>query len=433
MSTKPPSNLFEELKQRALVQDLSDQKQIQKELSGGSLTFYCGFDPTSDSLHVGSLLPLTMMKRLQAAGHKPLALVGSGTGMIGDPSGKSEERVLLGSEQISSNISGISAQITTLLGENFELVENGKWLEGLNLVEFLRDVGKHFSVNQMMAKDSVKSRLENREQGISYTEFSYMLLQAYDFYHLYQEKGCRLQIGGSDQWGNITEGIELIRRKTSGDDKIQSNKALGFTFPLLTTSSGAKFGKTEKGAVWLSAERTSPYEFYQYWINQADQDALKMLNFFSFRSVEEIAELKAEHEKSPQTRMAQKALAEELTSMVHGSEEVKKAETAAQVFFGGSVTDLPGETLVEIFSDVPSSSLSKSELEGGIDIVDLLVNSELEKSKGAAKRSISGGGVYLNNQRVEDAELKVTSEDLVDSMVLILRLGKKKYHLVRVT
>jgi len=419
------NTLLTELKNRELIHSLSDEAGI-KTLLEKPITFYCGFDPTAASLHIGSLLPLLTLKRLSEAGHKPIALIGTATGMIGDPSGKSEERNLIDSAAVKKNAAGLQKQIKAILGKEAKIVENYDWLGKLNLIEFLRDVGKHFSVNQMCSKDSVKTRLENREQGISYTEFSYMLFQAYDFLELYKAHNCQLQIGGSDQWGNITEGTELVRRMADG-------KAYGLTFPLLTTASGTKFGKTEKGAVWLDPELTSPYEFYQYWINAADADVIKLLKFFTFLSLDEISEIEHEHGKAPEKRLAQQKLASEVTALIHGKGEVKRAEDATKVFFGGSLDDIPAETLLRVFSDVPATEVPSKEIDSGIEITELLVRATLAKSKGEAKRLVNGGGIYLNNVRIEEASKSVKTGDFIEKSVAVLRSGKKKYHLVKIS
>ncbi|MCB0345762.1 MAG: tyrosine--tRNA ligase [Bdellovibrionales bacterium] len=420
------------LRARKLIHDVSHETELENKLASGSVPFYCGFDPTADSLHVGSMLPLTMMRRLQRLGHKPILVLGSGTGMIGDPSGKSEERTLLDDDAIAHNLEGIEAQARAFFsfeGDNAAVVvRNDEWLRKLDLIAFLRDVGKHFSVNAMMAKDSVRARLEDRDQGISYTEFSYMLLQAYDFYWLYKEHGCVLQIGGSDQWGNITAGIDFIRRKT-GNDKGQ---AFGLTFPLVTTSSGTKFGKTEQGTVWLDPKRTSPYRFYQYWLNTQDSDVVHFLRMFTELSDQEIAALEKQVAEDPGKREAQKSLARIMCDLVHGNDETVRAENATQVLFGGKLTDVDDATLADIFSDVPSTEVKAAELSAGIAIVDLLKTCGLSKSNGEARRTIDGGGLYLNNERVSDSAMMVTSDCLATDSMLVLRSGKKKYHLVKI-
>ncbi|HQH26063.1 MAG TPA: tyrosine--tRNA ligase [Oligoflexia bacterium] len=419
------------LNERGCIHSASDFAELDLLLQKERITFYCGFDPTGASLHVGHLLPLVLMRRIQKAGHKPIALVGTATGMIGDPSGKSEERNLLSEEEITANAQALEKQISRFLsreGDNaFVLVRNDEWLRPLSCIEFLRDVGKHFSVNGMLTKDSVRSRLESREQGISYTEFSYMLFQAYDFYWLYKNLGCRLQVGGSDQWGNITAGLELIRRRNAGDYA----PAYALTFPLITTASGAKFGKTEKGAVWLDAEKTSPYEFYQYWLNTTDQDVIHYLSLFTEVNKEELDSLREATAAHPEQRGAQKRLAQEITSLVHGSAETLRAENASRVLFGERLTGISSRTLYEIFSDVPSVALAKSEAETGRTLQELVVASGLAESNGAARRLIEGGGIYVNNEKSADPRRKMIVDDFIEGSVLLLRSGKKNYRLVK--
>jgi tyrosyl-tRNA synthetase len=426
------SQILQQLKDRGSLHDVSHFDELSKLLLAGPVTFYCGFDPTADSLHAGSMLPLVMMARLQRAGHKPIALLGSATGMIGDPSGKSEERKLITEEEVRHNLEGIEKQVKLFLsaeGDNaFSIVRNDEWLKPVSFIDFLRDTGKHFSVNMMLAKESVKNRLENREQGISYTEFSYMLLQAYDFYWLYKNRGCRLQVGGSDQWGNITAGTELIRRRSPAD----APQAYGATFPLLTTSTGAKFGKTEKGAIWLDAKRTSPYRFFQYWVNTTDEDVIRNLRLFTDLTDQEITELEKQTREKPQDRAAQTRLGQILTDLIHGESERKRAEQASKVLFGESLKDIDSSLLREIFSDVPSTEVQKSDIAAGVSIVDLLVRCSVADSKGAAKRLVEGGGIYLNNERVTDSALKVEQSRLIDGSILVLRSGRKNYHLVTV-
>jgi len=386
------SDILLDLERRELLHDVTHKEQLTEALHSGPITFYCGFDPTAESLHVGSLLPLIAMKRLLQAGHKPIAVLGTGTGMIGDPSGKTEERSLLNDDVLEKNVKGIEQQIRHILGKDATCVTNHSWLASMNAIEFLRDVGKHFSVNMMMTKDSVRARLEDRSQGISYTEFSYMLLQAYDFYHLYNEYGCRLQLGGSDQWGNITAGIDFIRRRAGGDTQV-----FGLTLPLLTTSSGSKFGKTEEGNVWLSPERTSPYHFYQFWLNTEDADVIRFLRFFTELREDELSSLEISVQEEPNKRVAQKRLAEELTALVHGTEELSKATAAT-----------------------------------GLPFIELLAASSLAKSKGEARRLVSNGGAYLNNEKVTDVDFSVTTAQLATPSTILLRSGKKNYHLIRV-
>jgi tyrosyl-tRNA synthetase len=399
-----------------------------------SRTVYAGFDPTADSLHVGSLLGLIVLRRFQQAGHRPIALVGGATGMIGDPSGKSAERNLLSKEQLAHNVASMGAQMARFL--DFEagpssalLVNNFEWIGPFSYLEFLRDVGKNFPVNVMLAKDSVKSRLgrsgEESQAGMSYTEFSYMLLQAYDFVHLHAHYGCELQAGGSDQWGNITAGIDLARR-------MRGAQLYGITWPLLTKSDGAKMGKTESGAVWLSAERTSPYAFYQYWFNTEDADVGKCLRMLTELPRAEIEALDAAREQNAAQRESQRRLAEELTRLVHGSEGLDAARRATEIFFGAEITALDDAQLGQIFADVPSQQLPAATLGGGgLGIVDALVAAGLAKSKGDARRTVQQGGAYVNNRRVDDLEAKLTAVDLASPTMLVLRSGKKNYALLK--
>lgn len=428
------SNIIADLEQRGFIHDITDKPGLNALLNERSTTFYCGFDPTADSLHVGSLLPLLVMRRLQDAGHLPIAIMGGGTGMIGDPSGRSEERKLMSTDVIENNIRGIENQIRKILRfdipNSCKIVSNLEWLGKLSLIEFLRDTGKHFTVNMMLAKESVRSRLEDRDQGISFTEFSYMLLQAFDFYYLYQHYDCRLQIGGSDQWGNITAGNELIRRRSDDGEKA---KAFGLTIPLLTTSTGAKFGKTEQGAVWLDAKRTSPYRFYQYWLNTADADAIRFLKLFSFLDLETIQQIEKDSTAHPEKRLSQRRLAAEVTNLLHGQDETVKAERASEVLFGGELRELDAATLQDIFSDVPSSTIASAELSAGIGIQDLLVKAKLADSKGAARRLIESGGAYVNNAKASSPAALIKSEDCLDGGVIVLRSGKKNFHLLKVS
>ncbi|MEM7115458.1 MAG: tyrosine--tRNA ligase [Chloroflexota bacterium] len=424
------TSAFEELQWRGLVFDATEG--LPEVLAKEKLTFYNGFDPTATSLHVGNMVPLMSMARLQRFGHTPIVLAGGGTGMIGDPGGKSQERNLLTREQIEANVEAIRGQLTALL--DFEvksnpakLVNNIDWLQPVTMIDFLRDVGKHFTVNYMISKDSVKSRLDRDGAGISFTEFSYMLLQAYDFQHLYDTHGCRLQTGGSDQWGNITAGTELIRRT-------RREKAHGMVFPLITNDDGSKFGKTATGTnAWLDPERTSPYRFYQFWFNSSDVDAIRYLKIFTWLSQAEIGEYEQMVAERPQKREAQRKLAQEVTRMVHGETAVSKAEQAAQVLFGGDLVGLDAGDIQDIFAEVPSSELAKSSIDGdGLPVVDLLVSSGLAKSKGEARRDIKGGGIYLNNQRVSDTTATASLSQSVEGTFLVLRKGRKRYHLVKV-
>lgn len=427
------TDIFEDLKWRGLIHQTTADDVLPGWLSSGSRTVYAGFDPTADSLHVGSLLPLMMLRRFQKAGHKPIAIAGGATGMIGDPSGKSAERNLQSQEQLEKNLVGIEVQMRHVL--NFEcgdnsaiLVDNNDWMSQFSYIEFLRDVGKNFPVNVMLAKESVKNRLTS-EAGLSYTEFSYMLLQAYDFVHLNREYGCELQIGGSDQWGNVTAGIDLGRR-------MLGVQLYGMTCPLLTKADGSKMGKTELGAVWLSAERTSPYEFYQYWLNVADEDTGTCLRFLTELSHQEISELDRSREEAPQNRESQKRLAEELTLLIHREDGLVAAQQATDMFFkvlsGGEIKGLSDAQLGQVFRDVPNCEMSFSELDAeGLGLIDALVMSGLMKSNGDARRSIQQGGIYVNNRRVEEIGFRLNRGDLASESVIVLRSGKKKYALLR--
>jgi tyrosyl-tRNA synthetase len=423
--------LLSQLKRRGCIHDSSSFQELEELLERQCISFYCGFDPTGTSLHVGHLLPLVLMRRMQKAGHKPIAVVGSATGMIGDPSGKCEERALLSEEQIEANSKKIEKQIQLFLsaeGDNaYLLVNNADWLRPLGYIEFLRDIGKHFSVNAMLAKDSVRLRLESRDQGISYTEFSYQLLQAYDFYWLYRNCNCRLQVGGSDQWGNITAGLELIRRLMPAPYE----PAYALTFPLITASSGAKFGKTEKGAVWLDPARTSPYLFYQYWMNVADADVIHYLSLFTDTDEEMLADLAQTVREKPEQRTAQKKLAWDLTTLVHGETEALQAVQASKVLFGERIANVSSTLLMEIFSDVPSVSLSIAELDRGKTLQDLMVLAGLADSNSAARRLIESGGVYVNNEKAASPRLQLTLDQFIDGSLLVLRSGKKNYRLIR--
>ncbi len=421
-------NLFDEFQWRGVIHAHSEG--LGEVLAKEKVTAYIGFDPSAPSLHVGSLLPIMGLARLQQFGHTPLAIMGGGTGLIGDPSGKSKERPLLDKTEVEKNMEGQREQLSRFL--DFEakdnaarFINNYDWLGKFNLIEFLRDIGKYVSVNNMLAKESVRRRIES-EEGISYTEFSYLLLQAYDFVELYDRYHCRLQMGGSDQWGNIVAGTDLIRRMRSG-------KAYGLVYPLLTTASGIKFGKTEAGTIWLDAEWTSPYRFYQFWLNSEDADVIQYLKFFTWLTQPEIEEVETSLNQHPEAREAQRTLAKEITRMVHGETAVGKAEKASQVLFGGEIEGLRADEVRDIFQDVPSSDLPKSELEGeGLRIVDLLAKAGVANSRGEARRLVQGGGVYLNNHRIANLQKTVSVSDTVDGRFLVLRKGQKKYHLVRI-
>ena len=425
--------LYQDLQRRGLIyqQTTEDMENILKTPQ----TFYCGFDPTSSSLHIGSLLPLLTARRLQQAGHTPMMLIGGATGMIGDPSGKSKERNLLTPEVIAQNVHGIQQVMEKFLdfeGDNAAvIVNNMDWMEPFSYIQFLRDVGKHFTLNYMMAKDSVKGRLQDKERGISYTEFSYMLLQSYDFYHLQQTQGCALQIGGSDQWGNITAGVELIRKMQG--ESTDKEVAFGLTFPLVTKADGTKFGKTEAGTVWLDAERTSPYQFYQFLLRQSDDDIQTLVKFFSLKSWDEVSALLEKTKGAPQERAAQKSLAAELTALVHGEEESKRVAHASQVLFSGELQELDKKTILEVFAEAPSAKMSASEL-GEKTLVDVLVVSGLCTSKGNARKDIKAGAISINGSKLKGVEdLPGKEIPLLHADLLVLRKGKKNYCLVELS
>jgi len=422
---------LDDLRWRGLVHQTTDEAGLGAWLEAKPRVVYAGFDPTADSLHVGHLLPLLMLRRFQRAGHKPIAVVGGATGMIGDPSGKSQERNLLSKDDLDRNVAAIRAQMHRFL--DFEagrssalLVNNFDWIGPWSYLEFLRDVGKNFPVNVMLAKDSVKGRLERDDAGLSYTEFSYMLLQAYDFVHLYDSHGCELQIGGSDQWGNITAGIDLARR-------MRGVQLFGLTCPLLTKSDGSKMGKTEQGALWLDAERTSPYQFYQYWFNVEDADVGPCLRMLTELAPDEIDALDTARAEDAAARASQTCLAEELTRLVHGEAGLAAAQRATEIFFGAEIAQLDDAQLAQIFADVPSQSLARQALvdDGGLPVVEALVAAGLAKSKGEARRTIEQGGAYVNNRRVASPETRLTPTDLASESVMVLRTGKKKYALLR--
>jgi tyrosyl-tRNA synthetase len=399
---------------------------VRDALAAGSVTGYIGFDPTASSLHVGSLLPVMALARLQRAGHSPIAVVGGGTGLIGDPSGKTQERTLLTAEQVDANVAGIRAQLSRFLdfdaaANPARIVNNADWLVPMDLMSFLRDVGKHFTVNYMIAKESVRRRLES-EDGISYTEFSYLLLQAYDFVMLFDRFKCTLQMGGSDQWGNITGGIDLMR-------KLRGAKGHGLVLPLVTTSAGVKFGKTEAGAVWLDPSRTSPFRFHQFWLNTDDRDVVRYLKFFTFMGREEIDALARATADRPQDREAQRALANSVTAMVHGDDQVRRAERAARVLFGERVEDVRVEDVLMVFEDAPSTDIDLPA--EGIGVSELLVKVKLTPSRSEAIRLLKSGGVYVNNARVADEKARLAADDAIGGELFILRKGRKDHHIVR--
>lgn len=419
--SQPHPSLYADLEYRGLVKQVTDP-ELASELSKRVLTLYAGFDPTADALHVGSLLPLVTMRRFQNAGHKLIAVVGGSTGMVGDPSGKSAERALQSDAQINANLAGIKACIERILtARETRVVNNADWTRDVSVLDFLRDVGKHFTVNHMMAKESVRARLEDREHGISYTEFSYMLLQSWDYYVLNRDYGCELQIGGSDQWGNITAGIELIRRKSDA-------KVYGLTHPLVMKADGTKFGKTEAGTIWLTPERTTPYAFYQFFVQTADADVVTFLKYFTFLPRAEIERLETCVEKEPEKREAQKVLAREVTALVHGEAAVREAEAATQALFSGELGSLSGDQILSLAQGAPQTSRPRAQV--ATALIDLLVETGLCASKGAARKEISGGGIYLNQARVSDAAYVLTPADILAERYTMLRKGKKTYHLI---
>jgi tyrosyl-tRNA synthetase len=421
-------SILAELEWRGLIADCTDREALATRLAS-PITLYCGFDPTADSLHVGNLVPLLALRRFQQLGHHPIAIAGGATGSIGDPSGKTAERQLLTREVLDHNISRVKEQLKRLL--DFEspthparLLDNAAWIASVSYLDFLRDIGKHFSVNQMVAKESVRARMEDREVGISYTEFSYMLLQAYDFYVLCRDSQCELQIGGSDQWGNITAGIDLTRKKLG-------RTVYGLTLPLITNADGSKFGKTAAGAVWLDAARTSVYRFYQFWINTDDRDVIRYLKFFTFLSRETIAGLEDQHTANPGAREAHRALAQAVTDLIHGESATQEAVRASTILFGGSLEGIAEGTFNEIVGEVPTRELARTQLDGpGMPLLDLLVHAGLCASKGQARKDIQGGGIYVNNMREADPQRTVGADQLLFGKHLLLRKGKKNYTVV---
>ena len=413
-----------------MIADCTDKAELAKRIAA-PLTLYCGFDPTADSLHVGNLVPLLALRRFQLLGHHPIAVAGGATGSIGDPSGKTQERQLLTQELLNHNIAHVKEQLKRLL--DFEtttnparLVDNATWTAPMSYLEFLRDIGKHFSVNQMVAKESVRARMEDREAGISYTEFSYMLLQAFDFYVLCRDLNCDLQIGGSDQWGNITAGIDLTRKKLS-------KTVYGLTMPLITNSDGSKFGKTAAGAIWLDPKKTSVYRFYQFWINTDDRDAVRYLKFFTFLEREKIADLEKQHQENPGARAAHQVLAQVMTSLIHGESAMQDAIRASQILFGGELAGISEATFNDIVGEIPTKELEAAKLGGeGLPLVELLVHSGLCPSKGQARKDIEGGGVNVNNVRETNFQRAVTAGDLLFGKHLLLRKGKKNYVVITV-
>ncbi|RKX30681.1 MAG: tyrosine--tRNA ligase [Verrucomicrobia bacterium] len=418
--------ILDDLRWRGLLHDCTHPDELASHLASSPVTLYSGFDPTADSLHVGNLVPLLALRRFQEAGHRPIALAGGATGMIGDPGGRTTERQLLTKEQLQANIEGVKSQLVRLL--DFDpslsnpavLLDNATWTAPISFLDFLRDTGKHFTVNMMVAKESVRARMEDRESGISFTEFSYMLLQAHDFWYLNREHGCTLQIGGSDQWGNITAGIDLCRKKAGA-------QVFGISLPLITNSDGSKFGKSIGGAPSLDPNQTSPYRFYQFFVQTDDRDVIPRLKIFTFLSHEEIESLSAAHAEHPEAREAHKALAAALTNLVHGETAKDDAIRATGVLFGGSIDGISESALAELTSEVPNHVLPTSELGSGIALIDLLVRAGLSQSKGQARKDIQGGGTYINNKRRNDVQTRVTREEFFFHRFLLLRKGKRNY------
>lgn len=424
-------NLIEELQWRGMIQDImpGTAELLQKEMVSG----YIGFDPTSDSLHIGSLVPILLLVHLQKAGHKPFALVGGATGMVGDPSGKSEERNLLSEEVLNHNLTGVKKQLSKFLDFSSgkpnaaEMVNNYDWFKDFSFLNFIREVGKHITVNYMMSKDSVKKRLDG-ETGMSFTEFTYQLVQGYDFYWLYQNRNCKLQMGGSDQWGNIVTGTELIRRKAGGE-------AFAFTCPLITKADGGKFGKTEKGNIWLDATKTSPYQFYQFWLNAGDEDAKKWIKIFTLLPKAEIDALIAQHESAPHERALQKKLAEELTCFVHSKEDLDFAMKASDILFGNATTEmlqsLNEDQLLQVLEGVPTADIQKSQLAEGYDLVSFLADTQIFPSKGEARKMWQAGGLALNKSKISAEKTQLTNADLLRDKYLLVQKGKKNYYLIK--
>jgi tyrosyl-tRNA synthetase len=425
-------SILDELEWRGLAADCTDRAGLAERLGAGPVALYCGFDPTADSLHVGNLVPLLALRRFQQAGHHPIAVAGGATGLIGDPSGKTDERQLLTRDVLANNIASVKEQLRRLLDFDVKtnparLVDNADWTASVGYLDFLREIGKHFSVNQMVAKESVRARMEDRQSGISFTEFSYMLLQAFDFFHLCREFDCTLQIGGSDQWGNITAGIDLCRKKLG-------RTVYGLTLPLITKADGTKFGKTEAGTVWLDSRRTSAYRFYQFWIRTDDRDVVRLLRYFTFLDREEVARVEAGHRTRPEAREAHQALARTMTELIHGPTATAEAVRASEILFGGGLDGVSEATFSEIVGEVPSRQLPLGRFAGsGGLLVELLVASGSCASKGQARRDVEGGGIYVNNVRESNPQRAITVQDLLFGKHLLLRKGKRNYAVLTAT
>jgi tyrosyl-tRNA synthetase len=422
-----PNSILSGLIERGMVANITNPVEIERILAGTGIHIYIGFDPTANSLHVGSLLPIMFLAHLQNAGHVPITVIGGATGSIGDPSGRNTERQLLTPATIEVNSQAIKRQLEKFLtfdGDNAAImVNNADWTKDVSILEFLRDIGKYFTVNNMLAKESVKRRIEDAAQGITLTEFMYMTLQAFDFLQLYQQYGCLIQAGGNDQLGNIIAGIDLVRRKCGGE-------VYGMTVPLILTANGEKFGKSAGNAVWLDPLKTSPYKFYQFWVRTDDRDVERYLKLFTFLSLQEIQQIAERHLAHPEKREAQKVLAEAVTKIVHGDEGLNRAIQATEVFFGGAISNLSSEELMDIFTDVPASNLSISCLNDSFSIVDLLVLTQVCPSRSESRRAIENGGIYLNNSVVKDKDFLISATSLISAHMLVLRTGKKNYHLV---
>lgn len=415
---------MEDLKWRGLLYQQTDEEGMEELLSKEKISLYCGVDPTADSMHIGHIVPLLTLRRFQNHGHRPILLVGGATGMIGDPSGRSEERQLQTTEQIDKNVEGIKKQMERIFDFNNEngalMVNNNDWIGGMTIIEFLRDYGKLLSVNYMLAKDNVASRLES---GISFTEFSYMLIQGIDFNHLYSNYGCRVQVGGSDQWGNITTGLEVIRKVQQDEEA----KAFGITIPLVTKADGTKFGKTAGGAVWLDAEKTSPYEFYQFWLNTADADVIKYLKIFTFLEREEIESLEITVKEEPHLRKAQRTLAEEMTRLIHGQEALDQAIRISQALFSGDLKALSVDEMRDAFKDVPSAEMPKEDK----NIVDFIVEAGISSSKRQGREDVNNGAISINGERIKDTAYTITAEDRLEDQFTIVRRGRRNYTMVK--
>ncbi|MDN6724404.1 MAG: tyrosine--tRNA ligase [Tetragenococcus halophilus] len=417
------SNFFQELKQRGLVHQTTDERALEEQLNKESVKLYVGFDPTADSLHIGHLLPILMLRRFQQNGHTPIALVGGGTGMIGDPSFKDQERQLNPLETVQDWSNNVKQQLSQFIDFNNEknpaiVANNYDWLGEMTLIDFLRDIGKNFTINYMMSKESVKRRIDS---GISYTEFAYQLLQAYDFLKLYQKYSCLLQLGGSDQWGNITSGIELLHRE-------EGVQGFGLTMPLITKADGKKFGKTEGNAIWLDANKTSPYEFYQFWLNTDDRDAVRFLKYFTFFSLDEIAQIEEEFQQAPETRVAQKALAKDVTTLVHGKKGYEQAKRISEALFSGSIKELNTEELDQAFGGVPAYEVGSDD---SLNLVEILIAAGIDSSKRQAREDINNGAIYLNGDRIQDTDYEIQEADKLGGKTTVIRRGKKRYFLLR--